>query len=258
VPTIPERLRRLPATPTGFRHIQAVIDGTLVEIGRQDLCCCRWGMLRKALLVCGIVSSFLYVGMNLFVPMRWPAYSSAAQTVSELSAIGAPTRSLWVPLGIVYTLLMAAFGWGVLASAGRNRRLRVVGGLLVAYGLIGLGWPPMHLREVLAAGGGTLTDTLHIAWAMVTVMLMLLAMAFGAVALGPRFRRYSIVTVVILATCGVLTTMSAPNVSANLPTPWIGLWERVNIGVFLLWVAVLATALLPRSRANSRPLELDL
>ena len=94
-------------------------------------------MQRRALLICGIVSSFLYVGMNVLVPMRWPAYSSASQTVSELSAIGAPTRSLWVPLGIVYTVLMAAFGWGVLASAGRNRRLSIVGSLLVAYGLFG-------------------------------------------------------------------------------------------------------------------------
>ena len=27
-------------------------------------------------------------------------------------------------------------------------------------------------------------------------------------------------------------------------TPWIGVWERINIGVFLLWIVVLATALL--------------
>jgi hypothetical protein len=30
---------------------------------------------------------------------------------------------------------------------------------------------------------------------------------------------------------------------ANLPTPWIGLWERININVFLLWVVVLANVL---------------
>jgi len=29
----------------------------------------------------------------------------------------------------------------------------------------------------------------------------------------------------------------------NLPTPWIGLWERINISVFLLWVVMLATTL---------------
>jgi hypothetical protein len=31
---------------------------------------------------------------------------------------------------------------------------------------------------------------------------------------------------------------------ANLPTPLIGVWERINIGVFLLWVVMLAIALL--------------
>ncbi len=201
-------------------------------------------MTRKILLVCGIVSSLLYVAMNVFVPMRWEGYSSASQTVSELSAIGASTRPLWVPLGIAYTLLVAVFGCGVWASARQNRPLRVAGGLLVAYGVIGLAWPPMHLREVLAAGGGTLTDTMHIVFAMVTVVLMLLAMGFGAVAFGNRFRLYSIATMVILLACGALTVPDAANIQANLPTPWVGVWERINIGVFLLWVVVLATMLL--------------
>jgi hypothetical protein len=201
-------------------------------------------MIRKILLVCGVLSSLLYVGMNVFVAMQWEGYSSASQTVSELSAIGAPTRPLWVPLGIVYTLLVAAFGWGVWASARRNRPLRVVGGLMVAYGIIGLAWPPMHLREVLAAGGGTLTDTMHIVWTMVTVLLMLLAMGFGAAAFGKRFRLYCIATMVILVAFGALTSLDAPRIQANLPTPWLGVWERINIRMFLLWVVVLGMTLL--------------
>jgi hypothetical protein len=209
-------------------------------------------MRRKLLLICGIVSSLLYVAMNVFVPMQWEGYSSASQTVSELSAIGAPTRTLWVPLGIAYTLLVAVFGWGVWASARQNRSLRVAGGLLVAYGVIGLAWPPMHLREVLAAGGGTFTDTMHIVFAIVTVLLMLLAMGFGAAAFGNRFRLYSIATMVILFACGALTVPDAANIQANLPTPWVGVWERINIGVFLLWVIVLATTLL--SARDTAPL----
>ena len=172
-------------------------------------------MIRTILLICGIVSSLLYVAMNVFVPMQWEGYSSASQTVSELSAIGAPTRPLWVLLGVAYTLLVAAFGWGVWASARRNRPLRVVGGLLVAYGVIGLAWPPMHLREVLAAGGGTLTDTMHIVFAMVTVLLMLLAIGFGAAAFGKRFRLYSIATMVILVAFGALTGVDAPRIAGK-------------------------------------------
>ena len=143
---------------------------------------------RRLLLSCGILSSLLYVAMNIYFPMLWDGYSSASQTVSELSAVGAPTRLLWALLGSVYALLLAAFGYGVWQSARGNRPLRVVGGLLITDGILSLGWPPMHQRAVLAAGGGTLTDTMHIVWAIVTVLLMLLAIGFGAAALGSRFR----------------------------------------------------------------------
>jgi hypothetical protein len=71
-------------------------------------------------------------------------------------------------------------------------------------------------------------------------------MSFGAVAFGDGFRRYSMTSIVVLVAFGVLTFLDAPKVAANLPTPWIGVWERINIGVFLLWIVVLATTLLRR------------
>jgi hypothetical protein len=199
---------------------------------------------RRLLLLCGIVASSLYVAMNLVVPMRWPEYSSFAQTVSELSAIDAPTRAAWAPLGVAYAVLMVAFGAGVWASSNGRLAVGVSGCLLVAYGALGTVWPPMHQRAVLAAGGHTRTDTLHLVWAAVTVLLMFLAMLFGAAALGRRFRVYSIATIVTLLAFGVLTSMQAPAVEANLPTPWIGVWERINLGAFLPWVIVLAVMLL--------------
>jgi hypothetical protein len=201
-------------------------------------------VVRKVLLICGIISSLLYIAMNVFIPMRWEGYSSASRTISELSAIDAPTRSLWVPFGIVYALLAAAFGWGVRKSAAANRPLQIVGGLLFINGVISLFWPPMHQREVLAAGGGTLTDTMHIVFSMVTVLLFMLSIGFGAAAFGKRFRFYSIATMVILIAFGVLTGLDAPRMEANLSTPLIGVWERINIGVYMLWVMVLAIALL--------------
>jgi hypothetical protein len=174
----------------------------------------------------------------------YEGYSSVSQTVSELSAIGAPTRLQWVLLAIPYSLLVAAFGWGVWESAGRNRSLRVVGVLLVSYGALGVLWPfaPMHLRGTEF----TLTDTMHIVLGAVTVLLMLLAIGFGAAAFGKWFRLYSILSLAILVVFGALTGVDAPRIAANLPTPWIGVWERINIGAFLLWVVVLAIALLRR------------
>jgi hypothetical protein len=200
----------------------------------------------KLALVCGILSALLYVAMIVFVPMLYQGYSSASQTVSELSAIGAPTRQLWVWLGTIYTLLMVVFGSGVWKSAGRNRALRVAGGLILADGVIGLYWPPMHAR----GQDFTLTDALHIVWAIATVLLMMLAIGFGAIAFGSRFRLYSIATLVILVASGALTGMDGPRIAANLPTPWVGVWQRIGIAALMLWVSVLAMSLL---RAPDRP-----
>jgi hypothetical protein len=69
-------------------------------------------MERKLLLYCGVAASLLYIGMNIFIPFLDKEFNWITQTVSELSAVDAPTRPLWFPLGIVYTLLIAAFGWG--------------------------------------------------------------------------------------------------------------------------------------------------
>ena len=198
---------------------------------------------RKTLLLCGIASSLLYAGMIWAI--RYEGYSLISQVPSELTAIGAPTRTLWAQLGWIYTVLEAAFGFGLWRWAGHNRALRIVGGLILAHASLGLLWPfaAMHQREVLAAGGGTPSDTLHLVLAGVTVFLMFLAIGFGAAAFGTRFRVYSIAAIVVLLAFGGLTFLEAPRVQANLPTPWIGLWERINISVFLLWVVMLAAVL---------------
>ncbi len=209
-------------------------------------------MVRKTLLGCGIGSSLLYVAMNVAAAMRYPGYSSFSQTVSELSAIGAPTRPLWVALALAYDLLLIAFGAGVWFCSGRTRSLRVIGSILVASGVFGFAWPPMHQRTVLAAGGGTLTDTLHLVWAGVTVLGMFVFIGCGAAALGRRFRLYSIATIVVLLVFGLLTALDGPRVSANLPTPWIGVWERINIFGEMLWIVVLAIILLRAPQPGGR------
>ena len=95
-------------------------------------------LLNNLLIACGIVSSLLYVAMNIFVPLQFPGYSTTSQTVSELSALGAPTRSLWVGWAFLYTFLVMAFAWGIWKSAGGNRRLRILALLLLIYGALGL------------------------------------------------------------------------------------------------------------------------
>jgi hypothetical protein len=204
------------------------------------------GTVTKGLIVCGILSSLLYVAMNIFIPMLYTGYRSASQTVSELSAIDAPTRTVWVGFGMLYTLLIVAFGWGVLRSHFYSRQLRETGWLIFAYGIIGLLWPlaPMHQREALAIGQGSFTDTMHIVLSIITVCLMMAAIVLGAISFGKAFRLYSITTIIIFVLFGILTFRDAPRLEANLSTPFIGVWERVSIGAYLVWLIVLAVLIL--------------
>ena len=127
---------------------------------------------RKPLLFCGIASSLLYALMIWAI--RYEGYNLISQVPSELTAIGAPTQALWARLGWIYTVLVTAFGLGLWKSAGGNRPLRIVAGLILAYASLGLLWPfaAMHQREVLAAGGATWSDTAHVVLGGVTVFLM--------------------------------------------------------------------------------------
>lgn len=206
----------------------------------------RRGSLRKVLLYCGIASSLWYIVINIIVPLSYPGYSFSSQVVSELSAIGAPTRSLWVSLCIPYSLLLIAFGWGIWLSAGTSRVLRIVAVAFILDAVIGIFWTPMHSREVLAAGGATISDTLHIVFTAVWGVFVMLAMGFGAAAFGRRFHLFTVATWVLLAGFGVLTGLSAPELQAGKATPGIGIWERINIGLFMLWVMVFAWKLLRR------------
>jgi hypothetical protein len=209
--------------------------------------------LLKVLLICGIVSSVLYLGMDIVAGQLTEGYSFTSQVVSELSAIGAPTRPMWVPLGVVYDVLLIAFGVGVwvIAAGGdgaagqrrRRRALRLIGGLLIAIAAVGLLPFPMHMR----GDEKTFTDTMHVViYGLIVPPLFMLSIGLGAVAYkGKRwFRLYSIGTIVTFLVVGVLTGLSAAQIAAQQASPWAGVSERILVHGSMLWVAVLAIVLL--------------
>ena len=204
-------------------------------------------MVRRALLICGILASVLYVGSDILAALSWEGYSYAARSVSELRAIGAPTRSFLVPILFVYALLEIAFGVGV--AAGRQRGLQVAGVLLVVLGGIDLAayFFPMRL-------GGTMQgDAMHLVMTAVTVLLILLIIGFGSGADGRWFRIYSILSILIMLAAGAWAGMDAPKIEANLPTPWLGVRERINIYGYMLWLIMLALVLLRASTPAAKP-----
>lgn len=198
---------------------------------------------RTILLGCGIAASALYVVATVIGALVWRGYSTVDQSVSELFALGAPSRALIVAAFLAYDVLMVAFAAGVWGSAGHQRVLRVMAGLIVLdqlRGAAGTLFTPIHLRGV----AGTGVDIWHAILTAATVLLSLLIIGLGARAFGPRFRRYSIGTVLVMVVFGALAGLQGPRMAANLPTPGFGIEERINIFGELLWFAVLAGRLL--------------
>jgi len=204
---------------------------------------------QRVWLVCGVISSVLYIGTDILAAtMLYDGYSYTDQQVSELSAIGAPTRSLWIAMTYVWTALVIAFAIGVWQSAGPKRSLRVTAVLVGGFGVVGWLWvfAPMHPRGTV----GLDDDLSHLVFAAVQVFVMVLFMALGSGAGGRRFRVYSIATIVATLVFGALPATQAAAIAAGRPTPWLGLIERVAVYAPVVWVLVFALVLL-RQRSLS-------
>ena len=217
----------------------------------------RHRTVTRALLACGILSSLLYVATDILGGLLYPGYSFLSQAISELGAVGAPSAPVVDPLFATYTLLTLAFGIGVLREAtGSSRALRMTGALLVAYGSLGfivaVVFADSNFFKMQQRGAGSLaTDLPHIVLTAVLVLLLLCMIGVGAFALGKRFRIYSVGTLLTLITASALTVPLAARLAAGEPTPGFGLVERIDVYSALLWIAVLATALLERRSASS-------
>ena len=196
--------------------------------------------LRIALLAAGPLSSLLYVVFtDGIAASQWAGYRRTEQMVSELLAVGSPGYQVVAPLTWLYTVLFTAFGLGVWTSVRGHRALRIGAGLLTAYGL----WNIMGALFPLRLGDDTSIPA-HIVATNVQLGLMVAAMCFVAAGFHGGMRAYSIVSLAMSALMGMVAFMAAPG-----PNLVLGVGERISIGAFLLWVAVLAAVLWKRPTA---------
>ena len=212
-------------------------------------------IVRQALLVCGLLSSLLYIATDVLGGLRYDGYSFTSQAISELMAIGAPSETFVDPLFIIYGVLVLAFGIGVFREGlGRSSALRITGALLIGYAAIGFTGPTLFEMHQRGADSPA-SDIPHIVLTGVLSLLTLLAIGCGAFALGRRFRTYSFATLLSVIAFGALTAPYAAPLAAGQPTPGFGILERIDVYSSMLWVAVLAVALLrhPVSSTQGSP-----
>lgn len=206
---------------------------------------------KKCLAACGIISSVLYLAADVLGGIRYDGYSFTSQAVSELMAIGAPSESVVDPIFIAYGVFALAFGVGVFwEGGGRTRVLQISGGLLIGYAAIGFTGPTLFEMHPRGAAGSA-SDLPHIMVTAVLVLLLLLAIGFGAFSLGRRFLVYSFATIGTMIVLGAASAPYGARLAAGLPTPGFGIVERITIYASMLWIAAFAVALVRRGEIGA-------
>jgi hypothetical membrane protein len=196
------------------------------------------------LLVCGILAALVYIVTDVLGVLRYPGYDVTAQGISELMAVGAPTKHLVDSIFVVYGVLAFMFAIGVLRESSGQRALRVTGLALLGYAAAGaLG----RIFPAYARGAGGFGDNVpHVVLTGVLVVLMLAALGFASLALGKRFRIYSLATLGVIVALGIASGVYATRMAAQQPTPGFGIVERVLIYAYLIWAAILGGLLMRR------------
>jgi hypothetical protein len=203
--------------------------------------------LRKVLLVCGPLSALVYIGWHELAALQWEGYSRISNAISELHFTGTPSKSFLDPWqGWVDSALLAAFGIGIWLSAQGSRSLRVIGAVMIV--------PAAMIPLWMIFGEASIAA--HLALVGVGILCWLVAMGFGAAALGKRFRIYSLVSIGLVVGFFALGFSYVPEANAGQPTPFLGLFERIGFSAYFLWLTVLAVAVWRRPAIKDRDADL--
>lgn len=196
----------------------------------------------RPLLVCGLAAPLLSLVTDLLGIARAAGYRPMQQSISELTAVGAPTRPLVTALDIARDALLAAFATGVTATAGDSRALAATGGLVAAHAAFDA-FATAALPRDYASPTWAPRNTANTVVMAAGVGCFVAAMGAGAVAIRGPFRAFS---AGIPLSYGLLTALSLLLRSGDEPPSSTGAQERTMAYSYQLWVAVLASLLLRR------------
>ena len=195
----------------------------------------------------GIASPILFAVIVVVGGLMRPDYSHISQAISELTQRGALNKPL-LDIGLYITELMTiAFGFGVLwavRSAGSSFRISAM--LVVSIALVGLLFGPFPMDPV--GEPFTRSGIIHLILALVSslgtmAILIFAGLGWRNVAQGKGWSTYSFISFVLVFVTGLLGAMA---IARGWTT--VGLWQRLSVGVFLLWKGALAITLLQRTR----------
>jgi hypothetical protein len=187
----------------------------------------------------GIGAVLAYAGATVLGGILRPDYSHVSDDISKLAEEGAPHRKLLALLYGAYNLLLGLFATGLYRSSTRRRLYTIGWALLLVNCVSGLLQVTALRREpdgvpLTTAGKG------HIAGAGISSLCTVdaswvLGLAFRRDAVWTPLSSFSLGSAMAVVATGLLAGASAATRSR-----FMGLFERITVGVFLLWVSVVS------------------
>jgi len=205
-------------------------------------------MLRKTLICCGIAAPVLYVVTVIVgAALRPDDYSHIVNAISELLSNGAPNKAILDIIFNIYGALLLAFAMGgyfVLKDA--PRLCRIAMGIFIAIQILSFSWGffPMDPMGAQATFAGTMHNILGGIVALVTIILpLLMGLGLHQVDGFQNYAGYSFVASAIIFVSG-LTGVILASQGVHL----FGLFERITIGSYEVWIFMTAMKLLTMQR----------
>jgi hypothetical protein len=201
-------------------------------------------MFRKILVACGVVAPVLYVVTAVVgAALRPNDYSHIVNAISELISNGAPNKAILDVVFNIYNALLLVYAIGAY-SAMKNlpRVARVSVGILVCIQVLSFSWGffPMDPLGTAATFAGTMHNILGGIVAFATIIMPLL-MGLGVRRL-KSFNRYAVYA--FISSAIIFTSGLTGVVLAGQGVQLFGLFERITIGTYEVWVFVTALKIL--------------
>ena len=191
------------------------------------------------LVLAGIAAPLLYVFTVILGGAIRPGYDHLAEAVSALTEARAPNKVWLDALFFGFNVLLVAFGIGVLATMRHHRlAIRISALAIIGVALLGLVMWSFPMDPVGAPVTGTGQGHLILAGLMsFGTIVAVFAFAAGAWRV-PGWRAFSVFS--FLALAEIVATGALTAIAAGGEWPTVGLWERMTIGGYLVWIFVLA------------------
>ncbi len=201
-------------------------------------------MDKKLLFYGGILGPIVFLLNDIIGSIITQGYSPIINAVSELTQAGSKNTYLLSSLFVISAIMLVIFGIGVITYYKfEQSKLIFLGGIFIMIlgifsALSGSIFPMDPFTAIPMPG--TFPGTMHIILTGLNIILIVLAIPMIGIGLYSEkqwksFRLYSIITLIIMASFGGLTSVLMMN---NIEL--LGLFERISIYAYQSWIFILA------------------